>query len=314
MWFNKIKQAKGELTKNTSSFFKKAKATEENIRSMLELEKKRGVKFSNIKYTAPTGEERVFDSIQDLHNYINKSDELDFDSIKDKPEEPKTVYGDSKKRNTKQCPHCGYVFGEPPTRGKKCPKCGKSFYVRVGNRLFASDLLSPEQTTASDCFRDMMNFGVTVEYASKLRASLIKKWRKEPSLRDLMWGIARNFPETLLRDPLKLVDTATYLYFQIARYEEACGRDPRNALEAYIQQNISQCKAHMKAQGIDSEYIYVMSDYCCDVCRQRHGKRVKIKDAEEKMPIPFKDCQNKLTPKSKYTFCHSYYIWFDPRG
>lgn len=314
MWFDKIRQVKKKPAKNTSIFSEKTEATEENIRSMMELEKKRGVKISNIKYTAPTGEELVFDSAQDLYNYINKSDELDFGSIKDKPEQPTTVYGNSKKRNTKQCPHCDHVFDEPPTRGRKCPKCGNSFYVRVGNRLFASDLLSFEQTTASDCFRDMSNFGVNVEYAAKLRVSLTKKWGKEPSLDDLIWGIAKNFPITLKANPMKTIDAAADLYFQLARYEDARGRDPRKALEAHIRQNISQCECHMRAEKMSSDYLYIMSKYCCEACRERNGKKVKIADAKTKMPIPFKDCQNKTTPKSKYSFCRSYYTWFDPRS
>ena len=309
MWLDKFKKK----AKNIEKYAVKHSATPENMAKLKQLAQTNGVSVGDIKYITPSGEVIMFDTPEELENYLNKSDELDLDSIKDKPEQPSTVYGNSKKRNTKKCPHCDYVFDTPPIRGKKCPKCGNQFYVRAGNRLFASDLLSFEQMTASDCFRDMTNSGVNVEYAKKLKDHLVKKWGKEPSLSDLMWSIARNFPETFLLDPLKLVDTAADLYFQLARYEDACGRNPRQALEAYIRQNIAQCEAHMKAEKINSDYLYVMSEYCCDACKTRHGKKVKIDDALKKMPIPFKDCQNKLDPKSKYHFCRSYYIWFDPR-
>lgn len=247
------------------------------------------------------------------NNSVSDDDELDLSTIKDEPEAPTTVYGDHTNRNTNSCPYCGYIFDEPPTRGKKCPECSKQFYVRLGNRLFASDLLTAEQMTASDCFRDMSNFGVNVEYVIKLKDSLTKKWGKEPSLRDLIWSIANNFPMTLTSKPLKLIDTAADLSFQLARYEDACGRDPKPALKAYIEQNIEQCKLRLITEKSESDYIYVMSAYCCDACKTRHGKKIRIKDAKEKMPIPFSDCQNKMSPKSKYNFCRSYYVWLDPK-
>ena len=100
-----------------------------------------------------------------------KDDELDFDSIEDSPREIATVYGDYKNRNTNTCPHCGHIFDEPPTRGRKCPECGNQFYVRSNNRLFASDLLKPQDAIAADCFShmlDMPDFDITVEFARNM--------------------------------------------------------------------------------------------------------------------------------------------------
>ena len=158
-----------------------------------------------------------------------------------------------------------------------------------------------------------MNSGVDVAYATELKNELKKKWKKEPSPQDIVWNICRFFPSPKRHSNLEMVDVAADLCYQLARYELSCGRDPKHVLEWYIRQNIQQCKAHMIAEKIDSEYIYVISEYCCDVCKSRHGKKVKIEDALKKMPIPFKDCQNKVNPKDKYQFCASYYTWFDPR-
>ena len=289
------------------------KATADQIKRMKELKNTRGVSMSKIKYTAPNGEVMYFDTPEQLEEYLGKDDELDIDSIADEPSPVATVYGDGSKRNTDKCPYCGVKFDTPPTRGKKCPKCSKTFYVRVGNRLFASDLLKDDEVWASDCFRNMTNSGVDVEYAVGLKNELKRKWKKEPSPRDMVWNICRFFPSPKRHNALEMVDVAADLCYQLARYELACGRDPKQTLEWYINQNIQQCKAHMIAEKIDSEYIYVFSDYCCDVCRARHGKKIKIDDALNKMPIPFKDCQYKERPTDKYHFCRSYYSRFDPK-
>lgn len=310
MWLDKFRHQKKTTTK---TFTMGGKADAEHIKDMKELRNTPGVSMSEIKYTAPDGEVMYFDTPEELEKYLNREDELDIDSIADKPSPITTVYGDGAKRNIDKCPYCGEKFDTPPTRGKKCPKCGKTFYVRVGNRLFASDLLKSDEVWASDCFRNMMNSGVDVAYATELKNELKKKWKKEPSPQDIVWNICRFFPSPKRHSNLEMVDVAADLCYQLARYELSCGRDPKHVLEWYIRQNIQQCKAHMIAEKIDSEYIYVFSEYCCDVCKSRHGKKVRIEDALKKMPIPFKDCQNKVNPKDKYQFCASYYTWFDPR-
>ena len=70
--------------------------------------------------------------------YLVKDNER-LSPIEDRTKELTTVYGDYKNRNTTACPHCGHIFDEPPTRSRKCPECGNQFYVRTGNKLFASD-------------------------------------------------------------------------------------------------------------------------------------------------------------------------------
>lgn len=242
-----------------------------------------------------------------------KDDELDFDSIEDSPREIATVYGDYKNRNTNTCPHCGHIFDEPPTRGRKCPECGNQFYVRSNNRLFASDLLNPQDVAAADCFSQMYNFGVTIDFAKKIFEDRLKSFGIDPAPRDIIWDIMRKFPDTLSREPLKMAEMASMMNKLVAGYEDDCGRDPRSLLKTSIENNIAYCQIMLAQNEVDQDYLYVSSYCCCDTCRSRHGKKVKIKDAKEKMPIPFKDCQNKRHPKDKYSFCIANYTCSDPK-
>lgn len=120
--------------------------------------------------------------------YLVKDDEC-LSSIEDRTKELTTVYGDYKNRNTNTCPHCGHVFEEPPTRGKKCPECGNQFYVRSNNRLFASDLLKPQDAVAADCFSHMLNmpdFNITVDFVRNILESRRKSFPVEPASRDVI--------------------------------------------------------------------------------------------------------------------------------
>ena len=236
-----------------------------------------------------------------IDNNNVKDDELDFDSIEDRPREIATVYADYKNRNTKSCPHCGHIFDEPPTRGRKCPECGNQFYVRSNNRLFASDLLKPQDAIAADCFSHMLNmpdFDITVDFARNILESRRKSFPVEPASRDVIWDIMRRFPDTLSNDPLRMVKAVERLEHLVAIYENDCGRDPRSLLESSVENNIAYCKLMIMLNNPGQDYLY--------------GKKIKIKDAEEKMPIPFKDCQNKLHPKDKYNFCLAKYTWSEP--
>lgn len=330
MWFDNIKKkAKDFYNKNINpkpeppeAYLVEHKADKGGIDTLKKLSKVGGISVENIKYTAPNGKVMYFETPEKLEAYLNREherkkekedeDELDLNSIGDKPKDLTTVYGDCRKRNTKQCPHCGYVFDEPPTRGKKCPKCGNQFYVRVGNRLFASDLLKPQDAIAADCFSNMLNmpdFNITVEFAKKILESRRRSYPVEPASRDVIWDIMRKFPDTLSSNPLEMIKATERLNHLVAMYENDCGRDPRSLLETKIENNITYCEVVIMQNNLDQDYLYVSSNCCCDVCRSRHGKKVKIKDAKEKMPIPFKDCQNKLHPKDKHNFCMAEYTW-----
>ena len=290
----------------------KKAATSENIAEMKELQN-RGAKIKSIQYTSPSGEKMHFSTIEELQDQVesDNGNMLDLDSIGDDPGMLGTVYDNDKSRNTDRCPNCGYQFDTPPSRGKKCPKCGEKFLVRHDTQLFNSELLRPEDAYASDCFDRMFFQGVTVDYARKIISIRTKKWHTPVAPRDLIWDIARFFPNTLKDDPIRMLETSEYLYYQLAIYEDACGRDPTSLLKSSVSANIAACKLHKVMEGSNDDYLYVCCNCCCNICNSRNGKKIRIKDAQEKMPIPFRDCQNKFSPKSKYHFCKARYIWYN---
>lgn len=314
-FYNK-KIAIKQKTKTTGeTYLVKNNASEENIDTLKKMSKLEGISIDNIRYTSSTGEKMTFSSPEELESYLNKDDRHDLSLIEDGTKELTTVYGDYQNRNTNACPHCGHIFDEPPTRGRKCPECGNQFYVRSNNRLFASDLLKPQDAIAADCFSHMLNmpdFDITVDFARNILESRRKSFPVEPASRDVIWDIMRRFPDTLSNDPLRMVKAVERLEHLVAIYENDCGRDPRSLLESSVENNIAYCKLMIMLNNPGQDYLYVSSNSCCEICRSRYGKKIKIKDAEEKMPIPFKDCQNKLHPKDKYNFCLAKYTWSEP--
>lgn len=289
----------------------RAPATSDEIAALRKIQNAGG-KVEDIQYIAPDGKVKKFKTVDELDNYIASLDALDLDSIGDENTKLDTVYDDGKPRNKDKCPNCGHKFDEVPGRGRKCPKCGVPFLVRKGNRLFNSDLLNPNDAAAADCFNNFMFSGVTVSWAHENMKKLEQKWHQRVSSEDLMHSIATGYPLQLKDDPAKLLDTSYILYYQYAMFQDTMGKDPRPWLEASTRSNIEYCKYMLAQEGSGQDYLYVSSNSCCEVCRERDGKRVKISVAEEKMPLPFKDCQNRLTSKSKHSFCRANYTWFNP--
>jgi hypothetical protein len=288
------------------------------IREMRALEAAGG-KVKSVQLSLSDGTTKILNSADEAEEFfksIKGAEDLNLDSIGDRPD-PKlaaeTVYDNGGVRNHSSCPHCGFAFDSSPRRGRKCPKCGRPFYVRPSGRLFNSDLLTPEQTYATDCFGEMMAvYDLKVIDGRKVKDALAQKWGKEPAPRDVLWALANALPQKFANDPDKLMETAKDRFYTFARYENARGDDPYSTLQKYAEASLEESRYFLKKHHIDQDFVYVCAWNCCDVCRSRHGKRVKIADAKAKRPIPFRDCQHRLKPADKYSFCMCYYSWVEP--
>ena len=96
-----------------------------------------------------------------------------------------------------KCPYCDFLFAKKPNRQRKCPNCKKTIFVRtVGNGARA--LLTEDQLNqyTEHCKRlieqrerkRQEERESDPEYKS-MESELAEKWRKQPSVDDIEWGL-----------------------------------------------------------------------------------------------------------------------------
>jgi predicted Zn-ribbon and HTH transcriptional regulator len=246
-------------------------------------------------------------NIHPVCNGQDAKDDLDLSSI---GEQPKTVYGNGA-RNINACPHCGFVFDTPPTRGRNCPECKQHFLVRAGKHFFNSDLLTDQQAHDADCFELFEIRDITIDEATKIKNQLAKKWGKsdiDPS--DLLWALYNYLPGKYVSDPDKMLDMQADRDYVWAYYLHLQGKDASEHLRRYNDGLIQLMGFRHKQLGESLSHLYIHCRNCCATCNSRDGKRISVTDVTKHQPLPFKDCTNKFNNKSKYAFCRATYIDF----
>ncbi len=78
------------------------------------------------------------------------------------------------------------------------------------------------------------------------------------------------------------------------RYKEAKNSivgSRKGALESYL------------CSGVVKEVEVLPAKNACDACKEWEGKKIALKEAIKKAPLPIKNCHNE-----KYGYCHCCYI------
>ena len=94
------------------------------------------------------------------------------------------------------CPSCNFELDEKPERKKKCPHCGNNIFVRTRPLDRKKVLISDKQIDQLDFqwqlyneHKERENYEQDPEYL-KVRDELRKKFKREPSVSDVRWGLA----------------------------------------------------------------------------------------------------------------------------
>ena len=94
------------------------------------------------------------------------------------------------------CPSCNFEFDEKPERKKKCPHCGNNIFVRTRPLDRKKVLISDKQIEQLDLqwqlyneYKERENYERDPDYV-KVRDGLRKKFKREPSVSDVRWGLA----------------------------------------------------------------------------------------------------------------------------
>ena len=203
------------------------------------------------------------------------------------------------------CPYCSEVLDETPQRKKKCPSCGRYIFVRSGQDLFPSTLLTEQDARVVDHFHTLKGTGTfDVRDADFLRErdELAQRFGRQPTSGDVLWSLynrlAHDFVTSGAAPP-------AFLYFLMAHYLYEDGRDFFHLL----QQSRRMELAHYKQLGfVEKVQIWTGRDASCEACRTLHGRVLTLEDALEQMPVPCKDCTFDFRGTGQPGWCRCSYL------
>ena len=203
----------------------------------------------------------------------------------------------TKKESEAVCPYCKKVLKQKPKRKKKCPFCNNDIYVRSKQKIFSSTLLNKEDAIAIDELKNLENFGIKNNDFINKKRKLSKKFGEEAKSADVIWGL---FNELILKT--KNLHSLQVIYYDMALFLNKEGKNCFSVLQKSAKMELMK----YKQRGIKKVQI-LTSGSSCEACQRLEAKVFTIEEALEKMPIPCKECTNKLYDE-KRGFCRCSYL------
>lgn len=237
-----------------------------------------------------------------------------FQTIASKYKEVKRQSLDERKA---ECPSCHKPLQNTPTKKTKCPHCGEYMFVRARPKDNArvvvtkkdADKIDKEwlKQSAASALRSYIVtlFSKESEFEKTFdseKERLIKQFGSTPSEQDVLWGLANK----LLGEKMKAGDWGSLqgLYFNIALYlHQICK-------PSFLMQKTSQemlLRYYQKINYCKKVEILVTTE-SCDVCKKQEKKVFTLDEALKKMPIPVKNCTNKINQEAPDGWCVCSYL------
>ena len=200
------------------------------------------------------------------------------------------------------CPYCRKVLDIKPKRKKKCPFCNNDIYVRSKQKIFSSTLLNKEDAIAVDWLKNLENFGIKDNDFINERRELSKKFGKKAKSTDVIWGLFNEL--IILKIKTKDLNSLKMIYYDMALFLNKEGKDCFTVLQQSAKMDLMRFK---QEGSIKKVQILTQQENSCEACRQLENKVFTIEEALEKMPIPCKECTQKLYDE-KRGFCRCSYV------
>jgi hypothetical protein len=206
------------------------------------------------------------------------------------------------------CPYCNGELGKHPKRKTTCPFCGKPIYVRTSPSTKEKVLVTEEGAKQIDdeyakagyrnsWLNTLGQYGVTAIDFDNMNRSLSERFGYKANDRDTIWQLFNTLiPKT------KDLNTLSNIYYSMALFLHYEGKDSFKLQ----QQSRKMELLKQKNDGIDKVRI-LAGDDSCDACKDQENKVYSVDEALEKMPIPCKNCSNRL-PGEKFSFCRCTYL------
>jgi hypothetical protein len=174
------------------------------------------------------------------------------------------------------CPYCGALIPKSRRRATKCRACGETYYVRGTQTLFMTRALRLEQLAFVELVKTISVFGIDTRAVAAAAAPAM-------NADELLIVIL----EACDRAAIQVGEDAYSIYYAIARFLFAAGRDPRKALRLGATAELRT----MREQGMTHVLLLRAPDSDhCETCRQADGRLLSIDSAETLLPIPCPEC------------------------
>jgi predicted nucleic acid-binding protein/DNA-directed RNA polymerase subunit RPC12/RpoP len=181
------------------------------------------------------------------------------------------------------CPYCKADFGKQITRKVVCKNCGKTVFVRSGKTVTEREKEILDWQRYMDFFvPDITKIRQAVE------KDLTKRFGKEPSSGDLVWGMF-NYIVSKLKEPRDL----SSLYENMATFLETEGKSKE--ADGLKRQALKMTIADYKSSDWTDE-IKIKNhndDFVCEQCKKHNGKIMTLDEAFKEPPVPIETCSNK---------------------
>lgn len=181
------------------------------------------------------------------------------------------------------CPYCKNNLGKEIKRKADCKNCNKTIYVRHGQAVTEREKeIIDWQLYMDFLVPDINQIRVIIE------KDLTKRFGKEPSAHDLVWGMF-NYIATKLK---KISDLET-LYNNMATFLESEGKQTQ-AIQ--LQKQAFKMKILDLKNGDLFTGIRIKNkedDFVCDVCKNLNNKVFTLDKAYKDIPLPVDNCKNK---------------------
>jgi hypothetical protein len=186
-----------------------------------------------------------------------------------------------------RCPYCKKTLDKTPKGKTKCPHCGEYIFVRSGQDLFPSILLTEQDARVVDHFQTLKGvstFEVREADFFREREELAKRFGTQPASGDVLWSLYNR----LAHDLAASCDSPPpFLYFLMAHYMYEDGREFSHLLE---QSQRIELATYKRDGVVDKVFVITAGDDSCEACHKLAGKIFTVDEALEEMPIPCKDC------------------------
>lgn len=197
-----------------------------------------------------------------------------------------------------KCPYCHRQLLKEPKKKAICKECEKSFRVVTRPSDKQKVTATEEECQAFQFYVNLANLyskegGFKKDFGIE-KERLKKQFGKDPSEQDVLWGLANH----LVIEKAKKEDFGglSGLYLNMALYLHQIGK-PCFALKQQSEKMVL-----MSYKGVYGK-VQIMANSCCGICKKEEGKIFSLDEALKKLPIPVKNCTNKINEKAPDGWC-----------
>lgn len=210
------------------------------------------------------------------------------------------------------CPYCKTPLQKIPKAKTICKSCKKTIFVRThfetkGKIYLTEEKLKKYEAEAIEYYngkenlRKLANIGITEGEIEKEKQELANKFGRQPGSGDIAWGLYnKKLLQLFKQQPIPYHDLKM-VYYDMALLKDSEGRDSYESLKQAKKMELLD----YKNSGIRK--VSILAKESCPQCRQLEGKSYKVEDILENSSLPVKNCQTKLSEKSK-GFCRCEYL------